>query len=155
MAQTSPPPEPEKMHTPLTNSDNRQLKRLTKLRNDANRLDTKSGPTTQPSHKQPSDPGPKKEATHTPTQASNILQLTEPPNIEDIPSLCHNAISTIINKANQKLMDKLRKKEDTKYKKNPKRYHANLKTSAGLQPRVKDQPNLTTIRDPETKEITS
>jgi hypothetical protein len=52
-------------------------------------------------------------------------------------------------------MDKLRKKEDAIYKTSPKRYHANLKTSAGLQPRAKDQPNLTTIRDPKTKDITT
>ncbi len=52
-------------------------------------------------------------------------------------------------------MDKLRKKEDTLYKNSPKRYHANLKISAGLQPRAKDQPNLATVRDPKTKEITS
>ncbi len=81
MAQTSPPPEPEKTHTPLTNSDSRQLKRLTKLRNDANRLNTKSEPTTQPPHKQPPDPDLKRETTHTPTQVSTILQLTEPPKI--------------------------------------------------------------------------
>ncbi len=148
MAQTSTPPAPEKLHTPLTHSDNRQLKRLTKLRNDANRRITKSEPTTQPVHTQPTDPDLKKEKSHTPTQVSTILQLPEPPNIADIPSLCHKAISTIINKANRKLIDKLRKKEDALYKQSPKRYHANLKTTAGLQPRAKDQPNLSTIREP-------
>ncbi len=61
--------------------------------------------------------------------------------MEDIPSLCHKAISSLINKANRKFMDKLRKKEDALYKKSPKRYHANLKISAGLQPRVKDYDN--------------
>jgi hypothetical protein len=75
--------------------------------------------------------------------------------MEDIPSLCHKAISSIINKANRKLMDKLKKKEDTLYKNSPKRYHANLKNSAGLQLRAKDQPNLVTIRDPKTTVITS
>ncbi len=52
-------------------------------------------------------------------------------------------------------MDKLRKKEGALYKKSLKRYHANLKTSADLQPRVNDQPNLATIRDPKTYEISS
>jgi len=46
-------------------------------------------------------------------------------------------------------------KEDVLYKKSPKRYHNNLKTAAGLQPRAKDQPNLTTVRGPITNEITS
>ncbi len=110
MAQPGPHLETEKMHTPLTNSDNKQVKRLTKLRNDANRLNTKSGTTTQQSHKQHPEPGPKKELTHTPTQVSTILQFTDPPNTKDIPSLCHKAISIIINKANRKLMDKIRKK---------------------------------------------
>ena len=100
------------MHTPLTNADKRQLKRLTKLRNDANRLNPKRKSTTQTPHKQHPETCPKADITHAPAQVSSILQLTEPPNIEDIPSLCHKAISIIINKANQKLMDKLRKKED-------------------------------------------
>jgi len=52
-------------------------------------------------------------------------------------------------------MDAIRKKEDALYKKSPKRYHNNLKTAAGLQPRAKDQPNLATIRDPITNEIKS
>ena len=52
-------------------------------------------------------------------------------------------------------MDSIRKKEDALYRKSPKRYHNNLKRAAGLQPRAKDQPNLATIRDPTTSEITS
>ena len=53
-------------------------------------------------------------------------------------------------------MDTIRKeKKDALYKKSPKRYHDNLKTVAGLQPRAKDQPNLATARDPVANEITS
>ena len=52
-------------------------------------------------------------------------------------------------------MDTIRTKEDILYKKSPKRYHDNLKTAAGLQPRAKDQPNLATARDPVANEITS
>jgi hypothetical protein len=111
--------------------------------------------TTHPTHKNPPDTDQQHETAHKPTQATSILKLNEPPNMEDIPFLCHKAISSIINKANRKLMDKLRKKEDFLYKNSPKRYHANLKTSAGLQPIAKDQPNLATIRDPKTHEITS
>jgi hypothetical protein len=91
----------------------------------------------------------------TQTQASEVLQHSDPPNLEDIPALCNKAIATIINKANHKLVDSLRKKEDQLYKKSPKRYHNNLKTTAGLQPNAKDQPKLEAIRDPNTNEITT
>ena len=67
----------------------------------------------------------------TQTQASEVLQLPDPPNLEDIPALCNKAIAIIINKANRKLADSLRKKEDLLYKKSPKRYHNNLKIAAG------------------------
>ncbi len=70
--------------------------------------------------------------TQTRTQASEVLQLPDPPKIEDISALCHKAIAVIINKANRKLADSLRKKEDQQYKKSPKRHHDNLKTATGL-----------------------
>ena len=49
------------------------------------------------------------------TQASEVLQLQDPPNLEGIMALCNRAITTIINKANRKLVDSLRKKEDQLY----------------------------------------
>jgi len=100
-------------------------------------------PTTDPQH-----------TRQTQTQASEVLQLTDSPKLEDIPALCNTAIATIINKANRKLVDSLRKKEDQLYKKSPKCYHNNLKKLAGLQPNAKDPPNLDAIRDPTTNEIT-
>jgi hypothetical protein len=87
--------------------------------------------------------------------ASEVLKLDKLPSIPDIPTLCNRAITTILSKANKILMDSMRKKEDALYKKSPKRYHHNLKTSAGLQPCAKDQPNLSTITDPNTGQITS
>jgi hypothetical protein len=93
MAALDTPSAPDKLHTPLTNSDNRQLKRLTKLRNAANRIIQKSTTTTLPTHKNQPDPYQQLEKTQTPTQATTILKLNEPPNMEDIPSLCHKAIS--------------------------------------------------------------
>ena len=69
--------------------------------------------------------------------------------------MCNEAIATIINKANRKLVDSLRRKEDQLSKKSPKRYHNNLKTAASLQPNAKDQPNLDAIRDPTINEITT
>ena len=65
----------------------------------------------------------------------------------------NKSIATIINKANRKVVDSLRKKEDQLYKKSPKRYHISLKTIAGLHPNGKDQPILGAIRDPTTNKI--
>ena len=61
-----------------------------------------------------------KRTTQTRTQASEVLQLPDPPELEDILALCHKAIATIVNKANRKLADTLRKKEEKLYKKSPK-----------------------------------
>jgi hypothetical protein len=77
----------------------------------------------------------------------------EPPKIEDIPTLCYKAIATIMSKANRKIAEIFRKKEYSLYKKSPRRYHHNLKTTAGLQTKAKDQLNLVMIRDPRTNEI--
>jgi hypothetical protein len=101
-----------------------------------------------------STPDPQK-TTQTCTQASEVLQLPDPPELEDIPALCHKGMPAIVNKANRKLADTLRKKEDKLYKKSPKRYHNNLKTAAGLQPNAKDQPKLEAIRDLATNSITA
>jgi len=124
-----------KIHPPITKSYTRQLKLITRLRNTAKRMlpnpKTNKPFTTDPQH-----------TKQTQAQASEVLQLPDPPNLEDIPTLCNEAIVTIMNKANSKLVDSLRKKEGHLYKKNPKRYHNNLKTAAGLQPNAKHQPKL-------------
>jgi hypothetical protein len=75
--------------------------------------------------------------------------------LEVIPALCNKTIAIIINKANRKLVDSLRKKETQLYKKSLKRYHNNLKTAAGLQPNAKDHPKLDAIRDLITNDITT
>jgi len=127
-----------KLHPPITKSDTRQLKRITRLRNTAKNLipkpKTNATTATEP-----------QQTKQTQTQASEVLQLPDPPNLEDILALRSKSIATIINKANRKLVDSLRKKEDQLYKKSPKRYHNNLKIDAGLQPNAKDQPNLDAI----------
>ena len=69
--------------------------------------------------------------------------------------MCNKAKATIINKANRKLVDSLRKKEGQLYKKSPRRYHDNLKTAATLQSNAKYQPKLEAIRDPNNNEITT
>ena len=87
--------------------------------------------------------------------ATEVLKLGKLPFIPDILTLCNKAINNILSKANKRLMDSIRKKEDALYKKSPKRYHHNLKTVAGLQPGARDQPNLSTITEPNTVQITS
>ena len=91
----------------------------------------------------------------TQAQAKEVLQLPNPPKLEDIPSMCNKAIATIIDKAKRKLVESLRKKEDQLCKKSPKRYHNHLKTPASLQPNATDQPRLEAIRDPNTNKITT
>jgi len=147
---TQPPPKDTntKLHPPITKSDTRQLQRITRLRNAAKRMLLKPNTDT------PSTTNTKN-TTQTRTQAGKVLQLPDPPELEDIPALCHKAIAVIINKANRNLADSLRKKEDRLYKNSPKRYHNNLKTVAGLQPNAKDQPKLEAIRDPATNSIAS
>ena len=49
----------------------------------------------------------------------------------------------------------MRKKEDAVYRKRPKEKNSKLKTTAGLQPIARDQPNLATITVPGTKKIIS
>jgi hypothetical protein len=49
----------------------------------------------------------------------------------------------------------MRKKENALYRKSTYKYHNNLKITTGLQPRARDQPNLVTIKVPQTNEIAS
>jgi hypothetical protein len=94
------------LHSPIAKSYTRQLKRITRLRNAANNMLSKSKTNTH------TTPDPKRITAQTRTQASEILQLPDPPELEDIPALCHKAIAAIVNKANNKLVDSFRKKED-------------------------------------------
>jgi hypothetical protein len=61
------------------------------------------------------------------------------------------AIGTIVRQASDTLTHKLREKENKSYDKNPKQYHNNLKISAGLLPRARDQPRVATLTHPTTK----
>jgi len=149
MAQRPTSPDPNKLHTPLTNSDDKHVKRPTRLRNTTNQQ------LRTPQQDKPSPPQQPSATNPTQVLATTVLQLTNTPNLEDIPSLCHKAIASIISKANRKLMESIRKNEGDLYRKSPKRYHNNLKTPAGLQPRAKNQPNLAITREPTTSRITS
>jgi hypothetical protein len=105
MTQQPSAPQQTKLHTPINNSDKRQIKRITrqkKLTN--NHLRTDKSQTTTPNI-------PTEETT-LPTMAIEVLKLYKPPSIPDIPALCNKAITTILSKANKKLMDSIKKKED-------------------------------------------
>ena len=51
------------------------------------------------------------------------------------------------------LSDILRHKENNSYDKSPKHYHNNLKMNAGINPRVRDQPRVTALTNPNTQEL--
>jgi hypothetical protein len=108
MAQLPPRDKNMKQRPPITKSDARQLKRITRLRNTAKSMlpkpKTDTPTTINSAH-----------TIQTRTQASEVLKLPDPPKLEDIPALCHKAIAVIINKANHKLADPLRRKEDQLY----------------------------------------
>ena len=53
---------------------------------------------------------------------------------------CNKAIGTIVRQTSNTLNEELRDKENDSYDKSPKHYHNNLKISAGLLPRARDQP---------------
>jgi hypothetical protein len=102
---TQPPPKDTntKLNPPITKSDTRQLKRITRLRNTAKNMLPKPNTDTPLTTNL-------RCTTQTRTQASEVLQLPDPPELVDIPALVHKAIALIVNKAYRKLVDSLRKK---------------------------------------------
>jgi hypothetical protein len=119
MAQTQEHTQPHKFYTPINTFDIRQIRRISRLRNSANNY-IKSTLTPNKPHTSPST-----DTKTLPAVASEINQLDKTPQLEDIPSLCHKAISPIIIKANHKLADYIRKKGNALYKKRPHKYHNN------------------------------
>jgi hypothetical protein len=61
-------------------------------------------------------------------------------------------MGTIIKNVSTTLSDKLRDKENNNYDEIPKHYQYNLKTRAGLTPRARDQPRVTTLTNPKNKQ---
>ena len=80
MAQPPPRDTNKKLHPPNTKSDTRHLKRITRLGNTAKSMLPKPKTDTHIT----TDP---KRTTQTRTQASEVLQLPDPPELEDIPAL--------------------------------------------------------------------
>jgi hypothetical protein len=135
MAQPPPRDTNIRLHPPITKSDTRQLKRITRLRNTAKGILPKPKTNTPITTDSP-------HTIQTRTQASEVLQLPVPPNLENIMALCHKAIAVITNKADRKLADSLRKKEDQLYKRALSATTTTLKPRRAYNPMPKNSPNL-------------
>jgi len=125
-----------KLHSPITKLGTTQLKHITRLRNTVKNMNLKpktDTPTlTDPQH-----------TKQTQTQASEILQLPDSPNVEGIPALCNKAIATIMTKANRELMESLSGKRKTNYIK--RALNTTIITSRphrAYSPTPKNNPNL-------------
>jgi hypothetical protein len=144
MTQPTIAPQQTKLHAPVNNSDKSQIKHITRLKNLTNNHQWAS--KSQP----PTSTLPAADTT-LPTMATKVLKLDKPPFIPDIPTKPSRSSSAKPTKT-----DGLHpEKEDALYKKSPKRYHHNLKAAAGLQQGARDQPNLYTITDTNSGQITS
>jgi hypothetical protein len=84
---------------------------------------------------------------------AQILKPLTPLSTSEARQRCSKSIGTIARKASNTLSDKLREKENKSYDKSPKHYHNNLKISTGLLLRARDQPMVTTLKNPLTKTI--
>jgi len=84
---------------------------------------------------------------------NTILNPAQPISTSEAPQKCNKAIGTIVRQSSNTLNEKLRDKENASFDKSPKHYHNNLKIIAGLLPRARDQPRVTTLRHPLTNTI--
>jgi hypothetical protein len=128
---------------PISRAGRRQIGRLAKLRNECNTpkklyLEIVNDPDLNP--------------PHTNQTINQILQPATPITTKEAHHQCSKAIENIIRKASHMLTDKLRQKENKKYDKSPKHYHNNLKISADINPRARDQPRVTALTHPSTNE---
>jgi hypothetical protein len=87
---------------------------------------------------------------HINEKITTIINPAKPISASEAHKQCNKAIGTIIRQASNTLNEKLRAKETVSYDKSPKHYHSNLKISARLLPRARDQPRLTKLRHPLT-----
>jgi hypothetical protein len=134
-----------KLHSPVSRAGLRQVTRLVQLRNETNNLGAYTNSNT------PITPQKRTELEH---KAMRLLNTDTAVPLDSIPKSCSKAIGHIIREANTKLESKLRTIEDLGYDKSPRFYHHGLKVSAGIKPRAKDTPKLTSIRDPLSGKVT-
>ena len=83
---------------------------------------------------------------HINEKITTLLNPAKPISTSEAHKQCNKAIGTIVRQASITLSEKLRGKENEGYDKSPKHYQNNLKISAGLLPRARDQPRVTTLR---------
>jgi hypothetical protein len=135
---------PASLKPPISRAGLRQIGRLAKLRNECNTT-TKLYPEIVND--------PVLNPPHINQKNNQILQPAIPITTKEAHHQCSKAIGNIIRKASQTLTDKLRQKENIRYDKSPKHYHNNLKINAGINPRARDQPRVTALTHPTTKEL--
>jgi hypothetical protein len=126
---------------PICRAGLRQINILAKLRNECNKT-TKLYPEASTDHE--------KNPIHISEAITTLLNPAKPISTSEAHKQCNKAIGTIVRQANNTFNEKLRAKENESYDKSPKHYHKNLKISAGLLPRARDQPRVTTLRHPLT-----
>jgi hypothetical protein len=138
--------ETKTLRPPIAKSDTRQINRLVKLRNSAHRQQQAK------LQQQTEDPSPLPDTTPIPL-ATKILQLADPPNIEDTLSVCNKAITTIIRKAKKTSGYPIKEGERTIQEKRqtmpPKLKNIYMSTTLERE----TNPTYKTIRDPATNEI--
>ena len=126
---------------PISKVNLRQISRLAKVRNECNK-NTKLYPETSTDHEL--------NPIHINEKINTITKSAQPISTSEAHKQCNKAIGTIVRQASNTLNEKLRDKENATYDNGPKHYHNNLKISAGLLPRARDQPKVTTLRHPTT-----
>ncbi len=121
----------------ISRANLRQISILAKLRNECNK-NTKLKPKASTYHEQ--NPIYINEKINTILNPAQLISTSE------AHKQCNKAIGTIVRQASNTLNEKLRDKENESYDKSPKHYHTNLKISAELLPRAREQPRVTTLR---------
>ncbi len=129
---------------PISRVGLRQITRLVKLHNECNK-NAKLNPKASTDHEQ--------NPIHIHNKINTIINPTQPISTSEAHKQCNKAIGTIVRQASNTLNEKLKDTENESYDKSPKHYHNNLKISAGLLPRTKDQPKVTALRHSSTNTI--
>jgi len=137
-------PIPAPLTPPIFRAEIIQIGRLAKLGNECN--------TTTKLHSEKAN-DPDLNPLHINLKIKQILQPTVPITTKEAHQYCSKSIGDKIRKASHTLSDKLRHKESNSYDKSPKHYHNNLKINAGINPRAWNQPRITALTNPNTKEL--
>ena len=143
---------------PMTKFALRNIRRLSRLRNESaaavrTQRETPSTPHTNPEEHPTQQQIPQPASTS--QRAQELLETEAPPTLTDTPGLCRKAIASIVRRAHRKLDARLQEKENQRYDRNRKQYPKEMKIAARLLPMSKDLPKLRTVTDPQTGLATS